>query len=91
MQKFLGTSNVYGPVIPTAWQLGVNISALLDFIVNYIQEPVRDEEANPKMVVIKSFHVNRPVTKVNDWAGGVIGESLATGPLKINDEIEIRP
>lgn len=91
IQKFLKTSNVGGPVIPTAGQLGVNISALLDFIVNYIPDPVRDSTANPKMVVIRSFDVNRPGTKVGELAGGVIGGSLVTGVLRINDEIEIRP
>lgn len=89
--RFLKTSNVSGPVVPTAGQLGVNISALLDFIVNYIPEPVRDEDARPKMMVIRSFDVNRPGTRVADLAGGVVGGSLVAGVLRIGDEIEIRP
>lgn len=91
IQKFLKTSNVSGPVIPTAGQLGVNVAALLDFIVNYIPEPVRDSKAHPKMVVIRSFDVNRPGTKVAEMCGGVIGGSLVTGMLRIGDRIEIRP
>ncbi|KAH9412162.1 eukaryotic translation initiation factor 2 [Ordospora pajunii] len=91
IQKFLKTSNVSGPVVPTAAQVGVNIPAILDFIVNYIPEPVRNDKAHPKMVVIRSFDVNRPGTYVRDLCGGVIGGSLVTGLLKTGDEIEIRP
>ncbi|KAM0672310.1 Eif2s3p [Ordospora colligata] len=91
IQKFLKTSNVFGPVVPTAAQVGVNIPAILDFIVNYIPEPIRNDKAHPKMVVIRSFDVNRPGTCVRDLCGGVIGGSLVTGLLKTGDEIEIRP
>ncbi|CAD24940.1 EUKARYOTIC TRANSLATION INITIATION FACTOR 2 (eIF2) [Encephalitozoon cuniculi GB-M1] len=91
IQKFLKTSNVSGPVIPTAAQIGVNIPALLDFIVNYIPEPVRDSTARPKMIVIRSFDVNRPGTRVCEMSGGVIGGSLVTGMLRVGDKIEIRP
>jgi translation initiation factor 2 subunit 3 len=89
--KFLRTSNVSGPVVPTAGQVGLNVSALLDFVVNYIPEPERDEKADPKMVVIRSFDVNKPGTRFGDLVGGVMGGSIVTGVLKINDEIEIRP
>jgi translation initiation factor 2 subunit 3 len=91
IQKFMRTSNVNGPVVPTAGQIGINIPALLDFIVNYISEPERDEDAAPKMVVIRSFDVNKPGTRIDELVGGVIGGSIVTGMVKINDKIEIRP
>lgn len=89
--NFLKKSNASGPVIPTAAQLGVNISAILDFIVNYVPEPKRNEEENPKMIIIRSFDVNRPGTGIEELNGGVIGGSLVTGVVKLGDEVEIRP
>lgn len=91
INEFLSLSKTCGPIIPTAGQHGVNISAILDFIVNYIPEPVRNEQDNPKMIIIRSFDVNRPGTPYNELNGGVIGGSLVTGKINIGDEIEIRP
>ncbi|KRH93716.1 Translation initiation factor 2, gamma subunit (eIF-2gamma, GTPase) [Pseudoloma neurophilia] len=79
------------PIIPAAAQFNVNISAILDFIVNNCKEPDRSNEKNVKMVVIRSFDVNKPGRKTSEFTGGVIGGSLICGELKINDLIEIRP
>lgn len=91
IQTFLKNTNANGPIVPTAGQLGVNISAILDFIVNYIPEPKRSEDEVTKMVIIRSFDVNKPGTSIDELAGGVVGGSLVAGRLNINDEIEIRP
>ncbi|KAF9761473.1 Eukaryotic translation initiation factor 2 subunit gamma [Nosema granulosis] len=91
IQMFLKNSNATGPVVPTAGQLEINISAILDFIVNYIPEPKRREEEDTKMVIIRSFDVNKPGTTIDELAGGVVGGSLVSGKLDLNDEIEIRP
>jgi translation initiation factor 2 subunit 3 len=91
IKDFLKTSNVDGPIIPVSGQLQINIKAILDFIVNYIEEPKRNRDDNPKMIIIRSFDVNKPGTKIKDLNGGVIGGSLISGTLRLNDEIEIRP
>lgn len=91
IQDFLKKSNATGPIIPTAAQLGVNISAILDYIVNYIPQPTRNESKSPKMIVIRSFDINRPGSTFEELNGGVIGGSLVTGVLKNGDEVEIRP
>ncbi|EOB14321.1 Eukaryotic translation initiation factor 2 subunit gamma [Nosema bombycis CQ1] len=89
--KFLKNSNASGPVVPTAGQLNVNISAILDFIVNYIPEQPRADNDKAKMVIIRSFDINKPGTSIPNLSGGVVGGSLVTGCLNLNDEIEIRP
>lgn len=91
IKTFLKTSNAAGPIIPASSQKGVNVDAVLDFIVNYIEEPKRNEDEPAKMIVIRSFDVNKPGTKVKDLKGGVFGGSIITGIMKIGDEIEIRP
>lgn len=79
------------PVVPAAGQFNINICAILDFIVNFFPEPDRSNEKNVKMVIIRSFDVNKPGRKIDELMGGVIGGSLISGKLDINDEIEIRP
>lgn len=91
IKEFLKTSQVDGPVIPVSGQLKMNIDAILDFIVNYIQPPKRDLTLKAKMIVIRSFDVNKPGTHISDLTGGVIGGSLVSGVVNLGDVIEIRP
>lgn len=91
IRDFLKTSQADGPIIPVSGQLNINIEAILDFIVNYIEPPVRNKDEKAKMIIIRSFDINKPGTKVKDLHGGVIGGSLVSGTLKTGDEIEIRP
>ncbi|KAF7683024.1 Eukaryotic translation initiation factor 2 subunit gamma [Astathelohania contejeani] len=79
------------PIVPASSQKCINIDAVLDFIVNTIPQPERHFEEPPRMVVIRSFDVNRPGCRLDEVCGGVIGGSLVTGVLKVGDEIEIRP
>lgn len=79
------------PIVPAAGQFNINICAILDFIVNNCKEPDRSNEKSVKMVIIRSFDVNKPGRKINEMMGGVIGGSLICGELKMTDEIEIRP
>ncbi|CAD5126957.1 unnamed protein product [Dimorphilus gyrociliatus] len=92
IQEFLQTTTANkSPVVPTSSQLGVNISAVLDFIVNYIPTPVRSLKERLKMVIIRSFDTNKPGTPISEIKGGVIGGSLVSGKLNLGDKIEIRP
>lgn len=91
IKEFLKTSQVDGPVVPVSGQLRMNIDAILDFIVNYIQSPKRDVNQKAKMIIIRSFDVNKPGTHICDLNGGVIGGSLVSGVVGIGDEIEVRP
>lgn len=91
IREFLKTSQVEGPIVPVSGQLHINIEAILDFIVNYIEVPRRNREDNPKMIIIRSFDVNKPGTQIRNLCGGVIGGSLISGVLNIGDAIEVRP
>lgn len=91
IREFLKTSQVEGPVIPVSGQLQINIEAVMDFIVNYIDLPKRNREKTAKMIIIRSFDVNKPGTRVSQIKGGVIGGSLVAGTIAVGDEIEIRP
>ena len=92
IKKFIrGTVAAKAPVIPVSAQHKFNIDAVLDAIVHTIPVPVRDFSADPHMMIIRSFDVNKPGAEIEDLKGGVAGGSLLHGVLKIGDEIEIRP
>ena len=92
IQEFVeGTVAEDAPVIPISAQHGVNIDALLDAIDTEIPTPDRDLEADPKMLVARSFDINKPGTDPEDIMGGVVGGSLIQGELEKDQEIEIRP
>lgn len=52
---------------------------------------MRDYTAKPRMIVIRSFDVNKPGCDVDELKGGVAGGSILQGVLRVGDEIEVRP
>ena len=45
----------------------------------------------PKMIIIRSFDVNKPGEKAETLKGGVVGGSILCGVLRVGDEVEISP
>ena len=86
-----GTEASKSPVIPISAQSNLNIDALIGSIESNIKTPTRDNSKNSIMHILRSFDVNKPGTEIMDIKGGVIGGSLASGELKVGDEIEIKP
>lgn len=90
--KFVqGTSADGAPIVPISAQLKYNIDAVNEFIVNKIPVPIRDLSVKPRLIVIRSFDVNKPGAEIEDLKGGVAGGSILNGVLRLGDEIEIRP
>ncbi len=86
-----GTVAENAPVIPVSAQHGVNINYVFKAIQDFIPTPERDEKKPPKMLVARSFDVNKPGTPIEQLKGGVIGGSLLRGVLRKGEEIEILP
>ena len=86
-----GTIAENAPIIPVSSEKKINIDSLLEEIQNHIPTPQRDLSKPPKMLVVRSFDVNKPGTEIENLKGGVIGGALIQGDLKLGDEIEIRP
>lgn len=90
--KFIrGTTADGSPVIPISAQLKYNIDAVNQYIVKSVPVPPRDFSASPRLIVIRSFDVNKPGAEIEELKGGVAGGSILNGVFKIGDEIEIRP
>merc|ERR1712004_854878 len=90
--KFVaGTIAEGAPIIPISAQLKYNIDAVCEYITKKIPIPPRDFLSEPRLIVIRSFDVNKPGCEVDDLKGGVAGGSILRGVLKVGQEIEVRP
>jgi translation initiation factor 2 subunit 3 len=78
------------PVIPISGTHDINIDVVLEYIAN-MKIPKKDLTKDFKMLVIRSFNVNKEKTPINELKGGVIGGSLLKGMIDLNDEVIIYP
>ncbi|HKZ45650.1 MAG TPA: translation initiation factor IF-2 subunit gamma, partial [archaeon] len=86
-----GTILENSPIIPVSAQQGVNIDSVIEAIEKSIPTPERDDSKELRMLVARSFDINRPGAGIKKLTGGVLGGSILQGKLKIGDGIEIRP
>ncbi|GJJ09249.1 hypothetical protein Clacol_003471 [Clathrus columnatus] len=86
-----GTIAESSPVIPISAQLKYNIDVINEYIVKHIPIPSRDFISAPRLIIIRSFDVNKPGAEIDNLKGGVAGGSLLTGVLTVGMEVEIRP
>jgi translation initiation factor 2 subunit 3 len=86
----MGTCAENAPIIPISAQLKYNIDVVCDYITR-IPIPYRDFTCPPRLIVIRSFDVNKPGESIENIKGGVAGGSILQGVLKLGDEVEIRP
>ena len=92
IRKFVaGTVADAAPILPISAVLRYNMDILCEYLVRHIPLPVRDFTAAPRLIVIRSFDVNRPGQDVRNLQGGVAGGSILQGVLRVGDEIEVRP
>ena len=86
-----GTVAEKAPIVPVSAQQKVNIDLLIQEIEETIPTPERDLSKPARMLIARSFDVNKPGTPIDKIKGGVIGGSLLQGRIRVGDEIEIRP
>jgi len=92
IKKFVaGTVADAAPIIPISAVLKYNVDCVCEYIARKIPTPVRDFASLPRLIVIRSFDVNKPGEDVENLKGGVAGGSILQGVLKMGDEIEVRP
>ncbi len=86
-----GTVAEDAPIIPVAAQHKTNIDLLINAIEKYIPTRKYDTSKPPKLLIARSFDINKPGKLPDEIMGGVVGGSLMQGVLKAGDKIEIRP
>lgn len=90
--KFVeGTVAEKAPIIPISAQLKYNIEVICEYLEKKVPIPIRDFTCMPKLIIIRSFDVNKPGCEVDDLKGGVAGGSILKGVLHVGQEIEVRP
>jgi len=92
IQEFVeGTVAEGAPIVPISAGQGVNMDLLIEAIEQEIPTPERDPDADAEMLVARSFDINRPGTTWDSLVGGVLGGSLVSGELDVDDDIQLRP
>jgi translation initiation factor 2 subunit 3 len=92
IRKFVaGTVADSAPVIPISAVNKYNVDVVCEYLIHKIPVPVRDFTSVPRLIVIRSFDVNKPGQDVSNLQGGVAGGSILQGVLRVGDEIEVRP
>ncbi len=86
-----GTIAENAPIVPVSAQQRINIDMLIETIERTVPTPKRDTSKPPRMLVARSFDVNKPGTAIKSLKGGVLGGSLIEGELKVGDTVEICP
>ena len=86
-----GTVAENAPIVPISAKHGINVDILIQTIEETIKTPKRDPNKPPKMLVARSFDINKPAQLIEKLSGGILGGSLIQGEISVGDEIEIRP
>jgi len=79
------------PIIPISAQQRANIGSLIEAIQEIIPTPIRDDTKDLRMLIARSFDVNKPGTDTATIMGGIVGGSIISGKLSIGDEVIIKP
>jgi len=79
------------PIIPVAANFGINIDVLCEYICKYIEEPKRELNGTLKMIIVRSFNINKQEVPIEKLEGGVIGGTIMKGVINLNDKICIYP
>lgn len=92
IKSFLKGSLLEGaPIIPVSAQQRINIDVVLAALEEFAPTPKRDQDRDPKMLVARSFDINKPGAEIEKMSGGVLGGAIVQGEFKVGDEVEIRP
>ncbi len=92
IESFLeGTIAESAPIIPVSAHHDVNLDVLIQAIEDVIPTPDRSGDESGLMYVARSFDVNRPGTRPEGLAGGIIGGSIVEGSFNVGDSILIAP
>ncbi len=79
------------PIIPVSCIHQLNLDVVLQYLCEYIKEPICKIDEPPLLNIVRSFDINKCGTLIDNIQGGVVGGTLKQGQLKVGQEIEIRP
>lgn len=77
------------PIIPISASLNINIDIICSILATLKPKPVNSDRF--RMNIIRSFNINKPGTNIDDLQGGVIGGSIQSGYIELEDDVYIYP
>jgi len=77
-------------IIPISASLNINIDIICSILAKLQPKKIYQDEIF-RMNIIRSFNINKPGINIDKLQGGVIGGSIQSGSIKIEDEIYIYP
>ncbi|MBW6470397.1 MAG: translation initiation factor IF-2 subunit gamma [Methanosarcinaceae archaeon] len=86
-----GTVAEGAPIVPVSAQQNINIDVLIEVMEKVIPTPVYKLDKPARMLIARSFDINKPGLSVDKITGGVIGGTLTEGSMHPGDELEICP
>ncbi|ULU10738.1 hypothetical protein L3Y34_014770 [Caenorhabditis briggsae] len=88
-----GTVAENAPVIPISAQLKYNVDLVCEYLCKKIPVPVRDFKSPARLIIIRSFDVNKPGSEVENLKGGVAGGTLTKGIVSktATGQLQCRP
>lgn len=89
-EKLKNTPAENSDIIP----ISANFDSNIDIVARYLgcqNIPQKDLDKPIKMIIIRSFNINKINTKIGDIQGGVVGGSIIQGILNIGDKFIIKP
>lgn len=90
-REHFGGDSALPPIIPMSATFNINVDVMCQYISQMQVPKERDRYATFKMIVIRSFDINKPGVDVTELNGGVIGGTIMRGTLKVGDRINIYP
>lgn len=92
LKKFINTTNAANsPLVPMSANYGINLDVFCEYLCTKIPVPERNIQAEGKMIVIRSFNINKQGIPIDKLKGGVVGGSLIKGHFKIGDQVTVYP
>lgn len=77
------------PIIPISASLNINIDVVCSILAKLKPKITNNNEF--RLNIIRSFNVNKPGVDIQNLKGGVIGGSIQSGFVALNDEVYIYP
>ena len=92
IKKFITKTSIKNStIIPVSAQRKCNIDVLIGEILTKIPLPKRNFNIVLVLFIVRSFDINKPGCKIREIKGGVVGGTILSGILCVNDRIEICP
>lgn len=85
------TYNKTIPLIPISASMNINTHYICEYLATQIKPKRKKEKAISKMMVIRSFNINKPHITIDKLCGGVIGGSIIEGEFCVGDSVIVYP